>query len=300
MELHHLRHFVAVAEELHFGRAAKRLRMAQPPLSQSIRRLEGSLGLALLERSRRHVALTPAGRVLLDEARRIVAQVELAQRLAKRAATSGVNRLRVGFTPLAIYSVVPRAVTAFRARWPGVQVMLEERSTRAQIEELLNGHLDVGVFLHVGEPIAGLAMRPIARWGFVAAIPSAWPLAKRSTLRLADLATLPWVMHDPAPNPAVHAAIRSACRKAGFEPQVAQHANQAYTMLSLVASEIGVTLSSTSRQMPRVDGVSYVPVLDLPPDLYVYTVLACAARAASPEIASFVASVEELAKAASA
>src|SRR5262249_7280953 len=136
MELHHLRHFVAVAEELHFGRAAARLGMAQPPLSQSIRRLETSLELQLLERSRRHVALTPAGKVLLDEARRILAQVELAERLARRAATVGMDRLRIGFTPLAIYGVVPRAVTAFRKRWPGVQVTLEERSTSAQIEGL--------------------------------------------------------------------------------------------------------------------------------------------------------------------
>src|ERR1700740_3071333 len=102
MEFHHLRHFVAVAEELHFRRAALRLGMGQPPLSQSIRRLEATLGLQLLERSRREVSLTPAGRVFLDEARRILDQVELAERLTRRAAVSGVERLRVGFTPIAM------------------------------------------------------------------------------------------------------------------------------------------------------------------------------------------------------
>jgi DNA-binding transcriptional LysR family regulator len=293
--LHHLRHFVAVAEELHFGRAAKRLDMAQPPLSQSLQRLESLLGVALLERSPRGVLLTAPGQVLLDEGRRILAQVELAERLARRAATLGVKRLRVGFTPLTVHSVLPKAVKAFRKRWPGIDVLLEERSTQTQIDALLNGSLDVGVFIHYGAEIDGLALRPIARWNYVAAVPASWPLASRKRLRLRELADSPWVMHDPAMNPGVHATLEAACRAAGFAPNVVQRANQAYSLLSLVASGTGVALTTTARQMPPMKGVAYIPVSDLPADLYMETVLAWRTPATSPTLKAFIASLEEMA-----
>ena len=234
MELNHLRHFVTVAEELHFGRAAARLGMAQPPLSQSIRRLEFSLEMQLFERSSRKVSLTPAGRVLLEEARRIIDQVDLAIRLAQRAAKGELDRLRVGFTPIALFGILPRVVQAFRKRWPGVEVMLEEHGTPEQIARLQNGNLDIGFLNHHGESIERLAMRTIARAPQIAAVPSAWPIARKKKIRLADLGTYPFISIEPSRSPSIYASVNAACRAAGFVPNIVQHATWTSTTLSLV------------------------------------------------------------------
>ena len=294
MELHHLRHFVAVAEELHFGRAAVRLRMAQPPLSQSIQRLEASLGIELLVRTRHGVTLTLAGRVLLDESRHIISRTDRALSLARRAAVEVRGQLRIGITPIAVYSMVPRVAAVLRARSPSIRITLTELDTQAQIEALLEDYLDVGVFPYWGNPVKGLEMRSLARSRFVAAVPSAWPLAIKKEIELVELSKWPWVMHDKAANPGVHAAIHDVCRTAGFVPNVVQRANQAHALLSLVSSEFGVRLVSTSQQMPLVEGVTYVPVVDLPGDLYIDTMLAWAQQQTSPLLTSFVAMLEEL------
>ena len=294
MNLQQLRHFVAVAEELHFGRAAARLGMAQSPLSQSIRRLEDHLGLRLFERDRRNVALTPAGAVLLDEARRILAQVQLAERLAKRAANGGVSRLRIAFTPASVHSAMPRAVTEFRRRWPGIEVILEEHPTNDQIEMLLNGLIDIGVFIYQGDPPRGLSMYTISRAAFTAAVPSRWPIAQRNHVKLTDLARYPWIMHDPAKNERMYSTIVSACRSAGFVPKVTLHANQAYSTIRLVAGGSGVCLTSIGAGLPKVDGVTYVRISDLPENLYTETRVAWAPQAVSPQINSFLSLIERL------
>jgi DNA-binding transcriptional LysR family regulator len=294
MNLNQLRHFVAVAEELHFGRAARRLGMAQSPLSQSIQRLEKSLGLQLLERDKLHVALTAAGAVLMDEARRILSQLQLAEHLAKRAATGGVSRLRIAFTPASVHSSMPRAVTEFRRRWPGIEILLEEHPTNEQIALLLNGMIDIGVFIYSGEPPTGLSMHTISRSTFAAAVPSHWPIAKRAKIRLADLAKYPWIMHDPSKNERMYMTIIDACRTAGFVPKVALHANQGYSILRLVAGGSGVCLSSLGRGLPRVDGVTHIKIADLPPQLCSETRVAWAPQAVSPQVNSFLSLVRRL------
>lgn len=130
MELRHLRHFVAVAEELHFGRAAARLGMAQPPLSQSVMRLEANLGVTLLDRKQYHVTLTPAGQALLKEARPLLAQAALAEKAVQRAAAGVLPILRLAFVPMSLMRVLPQAIRQFHRAWPGVQVQLAERSSR--------------------------------------------------------------------------------------------------------------------------------------------------------------------------
>ena len=138
-----MRHFIAVAESLHFGRAAARLNMAQPPLSQSIQRLEASLGTALFVRSRNHVVLTPAGSALLPHARETLAQAELAERVVLRAAAGEIARLRVGFVPWSLTTALSQALRQFRKRWQGVQVRLYERLSRQQVVQLRSGDLDL-------------------------------------------------------------------------------------------------------------------------------------------------------------
>jgi DNA-binding transcriptional LysR family regulator len=296
MDLHHLRHFIAVAEELHFGRAAARLGMTQPPLSQSVRRLESSLNLQLLERDRRHVALTPAGRVLLEEGRRVLSQVELTERLIQRAASRGVRRLRIGFTPIAMLTILPRAVQAFRKRWPGVEILLEERPTSLQIELMLNGAQDLGIlYRHGAGGIDGLTMRVLGRSRYVAAFPVGHPLAQRRQVKLADLAGQAFVCHDPGTNPDAHAMFNAACRSAGFVPSVVQHANQTYTILSLVAHDVGIALVGDNARHIGLEGIALVPLTDVAEDLRQETVLAWAPWANSHALNEFVGLFEELA-----
>ena len=186
MDLHHLRHFAAVAEALHFGRAAARLDMAQPALSQSIQRLEATLGTSLFIRSRHGVALTPAGNALLPHARETLLQAELAERAVQRAARGEFALLRVGFVPWSLTTALPRALCRFRRCWPGVQVRLYERVSRQQVSSLRKGELDLALISLRMTDTAGLETRIVERSRLVVAVPAGWPLAARSALRLSS------------------------------------------------------------------------------------------------------------------
>ena len=185
MELRHLRHFVAVAEELHFGRAAKRLRMAQPPLSQSIKRLEESLHTRLLERDSRQVRLTSAGAALLGEAREVLARADLAERTVHRVASGEVGRLRIGFVPMSTMHILPQAILRFHQRWPDVDVRLYERTSKAQSDSVRDGTLDAGIVIRHLTETAGLAVCELERCSYVAVVPAHWPMAKHKAIRLA-------------------------------------------------------------------------------------------------------------------
>ena len=267
MELRHLRHFVAVAEELHFARAAKKLKIAQPPLSQSIMRLEESLGARLLERSSRSVQLTPAGQALLPEARDILARAALAERLVQRIASGELARLRVGFVPMSATVSLPRAVRAFRRHWPQVEVQLQERSSAAQVEALRNGSLDLGILVRELVDTSGLQIQPIERYGHVAAIPSGWPLASRASLHLVDLAGSAFVLFPQQLVPSFFTEFEAACRKAGFTPKVAQQVTQPYTMFTLVSQELGIGIVQDTARHLKIEGISFVPIRDMPATL---------------------------------
>ncbi len=255
-----MRQFVAVAEELHFGRAAIRLGMAQPPLSQAIKRLEDRLGFRLLERSRRRVELTPAGEVFLTEARATLSQADTAIRLARQAASHELAELRLTFVSAALYRLLPAALRSFSTRFPKVEIQLDEQPTDAQIEGLLAGRVDLG-FVHPPlKAVEGLTVRTVARDALVAAVPAASKFADASVVDLADLREEPFVLFPHVQGPDLHLRILEACRTAGFVPRISQEAGRMHTILSLVASGLGVSLVPDGARTLRIEGVRFVPL----------------------------------------
>ncbi len=296
MELHHLRHFVAVAEELHFGRAARRLNMAQPPLSQSIKRLEVSIGVRLFERTKRQVTLTPAGAVFLIESRQALQQVDRAARLARRAAAGEIGRLSVGFVSRALFCGLPRAVRLFREEWPDVEVQLDEMATIDQVRALRDGSIDLG-FLYV--PFEGtdeFALQTVERSEFVAVVPSGSALARRKKIRLNELARQPFVVTPHVASPDLQSKLISACREAGFVPNVAQESRQENTMLSLVAGGVGVALMPATARSTQIEGVTFLTVTDLPDYLYSDLAVVWLPRGVSPALQALISIVSKGAK----
>ena len=296
IELHHLRHFVAVAEELHFGRAALRLRMAQPPLSQSIKRLEVDLGFPLLERTRRRVELTSAGSVFLREAQRTLAQADEAVRLARRAASDAIAELSVTFVSAALYHLLPEALRRFGEAHPKVAIRLDERPTDAQLADIIEGKVDLG-FVH--PPVADggkLDVQTVYRDRLVLAIPEAdahnWP----DSVSLADLAAKRFILFPYIQGPALHTRITEACRRAGFLPNIAQEARQMHTILSLVAARMGVAPVPSGARSMRVEGVRFVEIIDLPVDLAWELAIACRARDPKRLLRNFIAVVLAVAR----
>ncbi len=237
----HLEQFVAVAEELHVGRAAARLGMAQSPLSQAIRALEARLDVQLLERSRRGVSLTDAGRVFLAEARMILLQEEQAIRRVRWARDGGAHRLTLGFVGSVGYTLLPGIVRRFHAAHPHIRLSILEGSSTSQLEALRAGRLDLGI---VRPQPAGEALRfrTIAREPVLLAMPRTHRLAERRTLRLADFAQDKFVLFSP-PGPApMHAMLMEACREAGFEPSFDYEVQYLPSAVGVVASGAAVAL----------------------------------------------------------
>lgn len=261
MELRHLRYFVAVAEELHFGRAAGRLHLAQPPLSQAIKQLEAEVGATLLERSSRHVALTDAGRVLLGHARTTLAHAEGTLAAVQRAAAGLEGELHLGFVASAASDVLPHLLPRQRAQAPALALHLTERTTREQLDALARGHLDVGIGRDL-EHRGDLTVTPLRREPLVAALPATHRLAHRRVLRLAELADDPFVLLPTLTAPRSRGLLTALCASAGFDPQVAQEALQYTTILGLVAGGIGVSLVPRAVARWGSEGVRCVGVAD--------------------------------------
>lgn len=261
MDLRQLKRFVALAETLHYGQAAKRLAITQPSLSQSIQRLEQSMGVELLARTRRRVDLTAAGQSLLVDARDLLARADLARESAKRAARQP-SELKVGYVSTALYRVLPVALARFRKTWPGVEVRMTELSSAEQLRRLRRGELDFA-FVLLGQPdISEIVVRIIERTQLCAVVPLHSPFAKRKAIRLSELSGEPFVFPDKETNPVYHALAEGACRKAGFEPNVVQHANNSFTTLKLVSSGIAVSLSPAISQSAKVSGIRFIPLAD--------------------------------------
>jgi DNA-binding transcriptional LysR family regulator len=257
MELRHLRYFVTVAEELHFGRAAERLHMSQPPLSMQIRALEEEIGARLLNRTQRHVSLTQAGNVFLQEARQILAWIEHAVLMTRRAERGEIGGLSVGFISVANYNVLPSVLRDFRRRYPLVNLTLKEATTDTQLEDLLNGRIDVGFVL---PPIDEPALESVAilREPLIAALPTRHPAASRpGKIPLAALADSPFILFPRRMAPGLYDDIVSFCRKAGFSPRMEQEAIQMQTIVSLVSAELGVSLIPDSLKNLQRTGVVY-------------------------------------------
>jgi DNA-binding transcriptional LysR family regulator len=257
VELRHLRYFVAVAEECHFGRAAERLHIAQPPLSQQVRQLEADLGVQLLTRSTRKVELTPAGARYLERARAILASVETAGAEASRIAGGEIGRLAIGFTGSATYELLPRLARVLREDFPGIDLDLKgEMLTPDQVAALLDRTLDLG-FLRPPVRSADLDVRVLRREPLIAALPETHRLAARSRVRLADLRDEPFICYPSHHRSVVYDAVFDACWRAGFSPHEIVEVAETSTMVSFVAANLGVALVPASVQNLQITGAVY-------------------------------------------
>jgi DNA-binding transcriptional LysR family regulator len=259
MELRHLRYFVAVAEERHVTRAAERLGIQQPPLSQQIRALETELDVQLFHRKPRGVELTPAGSAFFDDAKAILARVEDAVAAAKRAARGETGRIGIGFTSSAsFHPFVPRAIRAFRERHPLVALALEENGTTELAAALRAKAVDAAfVRSPVGES-AEITVRPLLDEPMVAALPRGHPLGKAaSPLPLAALAGEIFILYRRPVGPGLHDAIIAACDRAGFSPTIGQETPRMLSTLSLVAAGLGVTVVPASMSRLAAEGIAY-------------------------------------------
>ena len=253
-----MRQFVTVAEELHFGRAAIRLNMAQPPLSQAIRRLEISLGVDLFNRTKRNVELSSAGQAFLIEARRTLLQAEVARKMARNAATD-VPEVRVSFIGPALYQVLPEILVRFRAKAPHIHARLFEVSTPIQIPSILSGDYHVG-FITNGFHHTGCETRLVERSRFVAAVPANSTIGGRSSITLAELAEHPFIM--PPRKFAEESETMNLFKAVGVVPRIAQEATQTNTTLSLVSAGLGCSLVMATAALQTVRNVSFVWVED--------------------------------------
>lgn len=256
IELRHLRYFMAVAAELHFGRAAEKLHMAQPPLSQQIRQLEQELGFQLFHRTKRSVELTEAGSAFLQDCQKLMRQLDQAVQTGRQVSRGEVGQLVVGFVSSAAYNVLPVILRSFRAEVPNVQLELHELTTDQQLEWLMEGRLDVGfVRPPVDNPV--LSQRIIFEEPLVVALPEAHPLAQQPQIALQSIAAESFILFPRPQAPGLYDLIISLCQQGGFSPSVVQEAIQMQTIISLVAADLGIAIVPVSLQNLQRPGVVY-------------------------------------------
>lgn len=265
MELRHLRYFVAVAEERHFGRAAERLHIAQSPLSQQIRALESELGGPLFRRTTRRVELTPAGDVLLARSQALLAAANAAAEDTVRAMHGELGRLSIGFTGSTTYALLPPVAAGLREALPNVKLELHgEMMTPAQVSGLLDGSLDLGI-LRPPVRSARLEVQVIRSEPLIAILPAKHRLASRQKVRVADLAEEPFVRFAAHQRSVVDELVQQTCAHAGFAPRLALEVTETATLVSFVAAGLGVALSPESVSGIRVNGAVYRPLRGTPP-----------------------------------
>ncbi|MBJ7220793.1 MULTISPECIES: LysR substrate-binding domain-containing protein [unclassified Brenneria] len=264
IELRHLRYFIAVAEELHFGRAAEKLLISQPPLSQQIQILEEQVGARLLERNNRNVRLTPAGEMFLKEAWSIIAQVNQAAERAARIQRGETGELTIGFTSSAPFiKKVSRSLLRFRQSFPQVHIQMMELNTKQQIEPLLNGKLDLGVMRNNPLPDA-LEHQLLLHEALVAVVHEEHPLASRSggSISIRQLANEPFVFFSRAVGTALCDETLTLLKRYGISPYITQEVGEAMTIVGLVSSGLGVSILPASFMRINVDGVKYLPLAE--------------------------------------
>jgi DNA-binding transcriptional LysR family regulator len=264
MELRHLRYFIAVAEELSFTRAAERLHIGQPPLSQQIQALEHEVGARLLDRNKRWVRLTEAGKLFLRDARQILAQSEQAVVTARRAERGEAGELRVGFTFSTPFTpLFARVIRQYRQRYPHVALTLHEMATLHQLDAIEARKLDLGF---VRPPEVALpdtiTLTMLREDPLVLILPADSPLARHSEVHMRDLQGMPFVMYPKAAGTGIYHQIFRLCRAAGFVPQIAMEAGEASTIIGLVAAGLGVSLLPQPFDRIQMDGVVYRPLAD--------------------------------------
>lgn len=262
MNLRQIHQFAAVAETLNFRKAAEKLHMAQPPLSVSIRRLEAELGTPLFLRERRGLRLTAAGEAILAHVRQILFHSDQLKKAAAGAADGMAGPLRVAFVGSATYTLLPRALPAFRERYPQVVLELREGTTSQMLRQVERGEIDLGLVRYPVVETTTATLVPVEEDRLVAALPAGSTLARKRGLRLADLAGEPFILYSAAAALNLRTQVLYACEAAGFKPRIVQEAVQVQTILSLVESGMGVSLVPSVSRVQVGAGVVLKPLTD--------------------------------------
>jgi DNA-binding transcriptional LysR family regulator len=261
MELRHLRYFRMVATELHFGRAAEKLHIAQPPLSKQIQQLEIELGFELFARTKRSVALTPAGEVFLVEVESIFKNLDRAIDIGRKTSRGELGQISIGFVGSATYNILPVILQQFRDLYPHVQIELHELTTDRQLIWLREGKIDIGL---IRPPIidSDVTVEIVFEEPLIVALPVNHQLATVEPVDLSLLATEPFILFPRQLAPGLYDPIITICRAAGFSPMVVQECIQIQTIISLVSANMGVSIVPKSTQDIQRQGVVYKSILD--------------------------------------
>ena len=271
MELRHLHYFIAVAEELHFSRAAERLCISQPPLSQQIRSLEDELGIKLFERTKRQVQLTEAGKAFLEHAYLVLEQLEQAIAVSQQIGRGEVGQLSIGFVDTAMHTLLPEILRGFRVQFPAVQLQLHELTTAQQIQAMHHKRIDIGIVRSaIREP--SLNVECFLPESLVLALPENHPLSAQTQVSLSTLADELFILFPAKLGPVFYEQIVHSCQQAGFHPKVAQEAVQMQTIVGLVAAGLGIGLVPSSLQNFHRSGVIYRPLQEQIPQTGLYLV----------------------------
>jgi len=259
MDLKQLRYFVSVAEELHFGRAAKRLFISQPALSFDIRKFEEQLGVTLLNRTNKSVSLTNAGQVLLDEARKLLQQAADAERLVVGSAHGRAGRLRVGFVNSMLHCGLPQAVERFETDYPCVEIVLTEMNTNEQVKAIQRMQIDMG-FAYWGKFPDEVVSTSLFSEPFVCCLPASHPLARSKSIDLRALEDERFILFPRTVSPHYHDLIIALCVEAGFSPLIRHEARLWQTVVTMIGFGMGIALVPGTLRRAENDKVSYVPL----------------------------------------
>jgi len=272
MELRQLKYFLAVAEDLHFGNAARRMNISQPPLSQQIKQLEDELGTKLFERTSRSVALTPEGDFLMKEAQSVLDKLDRATETVKAMARGEEGQLTIGFVVILNQSKLPEVIRDFRSRFPNVRLELKELSTNSQLSALSSGDLDIGFIRAYGHNLNGFRSKTYLKENYVLALPDHHPLARNSEVRLSDLTDDALIMFNREYQPDLFDFIIRKFTDAGVKPKMIQETNRRLTAIALVAAGMGVSPVPESTKRLGREGVVYLPIADPFPTIEVIAV----------------------------
>lgn len=294
LQIHQLRYFIAVAEHLHFGNAAKQLNMSQPPLSQQIKKLEDSLQVKLFNRTKRKVELTPAGKLFLNEAYKIMEQIELSTDKIKQHSKGEIGELVLGYSSYSIFDVLPMILTEFYKRFPTVDVKLKHLSTSEQLEAFKNSNIQVGLLC---PPIdqTHLTVELIYRQPFIAALPSDYPLLKQmkgDSLDVEDLSNSPFILTPRNIGTGYYDSIINICIAANFSPHIIQEVNDLHELISLVSTGLGVSIVPKSLIQYKKSGVVFKKLND--DQFRVDTALVYKCAETSPVVYNFIKLAREI------
>lgn len=265
MELRHLRYFIAVAEELHFSRAADRLHIAQPPLSQQIKQLEAELGVELFcRKTKRQVQLTAAGQVFLQESYQLLTQLERSIQLTRRVGKGELGQIRVGFISSVTYDLLPMILQQFRSQFPEVEVLLQELNTTEQEKALQERRIQVG-FVHLPLEDDNFNCECIQQQSLIVALPENHRLAKQDKIGLRSLADESFILFPRYCGKGLYDRIMSLCQQGNFTPQVTQEAIQMQTIIGLVSAGMGIAIVPSSLQNLQRSGVIYREIKETTP-----------------------------------